>query len=233
MISDAPAPPREGHVAGFRERYREAEIGPAYRGWLHFAFTSLSCIGVVVFCLARLQHVTPLEWLTVPAVFLYANLVEYLGHRGPMHHPVRGLGLLFRRHTLQHHRFFTDDAMSFESSRDFKAVLFPPVMILFFIGGFGVPMWLILHYLASANVAWLGVATGMAYYLNYEWLHFAYHCDPDSRIGRIPGLQALRRLHLRHHDPQMMSRFNFNITYPVGDWLFGTLRRGQGARKSV
>ncbi|MBT8064765.1 MAG: fatty acid hydroxylase family protein, partial [Gammaproteobacteria bacterium] len=104
----------------------------------------------------------------------------------------------------------------------FKAVLFPPVMILFFIGGFGVPMWLLLHWLATENVAWLAVATGTAYYLNYEWLHLAYHCDPRSRIGRIPGIQALRRLHLRHHDPRLMTRYNFNITYPIGDWLFRT-----------
>ncbi len=161
----------------------------------------------------------------MPVVFIYANLVEYLGHRGPMHHPVRGLRLVYHRHTKQHHRFFTDRNMTFDSSRDFKAVLFPPVMILFFLGGFGLPMWVILYYFATANVAWLAVATGVAYYLNYEWLHFAYHCDPNSRIGRIPGVQLLRRLHLHHHDPRLMTRFNFNITYPVGDLFFRTLYR--------
>jgi len=210
-------------TAGFRASYRVAEIGPRYSGWLHFAFTSSVCLGVVAFCGARLEAVAPLEWLTVPAVFLYANLVEYLGHRGPMHHPLRGLRLLYVRHAKQHHRFFTHQSMAFEGSRDFKAVLFPPVMILFFIGGFGAPMWVLLYLLASANVAWLAVATAVAYYLNYEWLHFAYHCEPSSRIGRLPGLAVLRRLHLHHHDPRLMARHNFNITYPVGDWLFGSL----------
>lgn len=212
--------PVDASVAAFREQYRREEITGTYYGWLHLAFTSTVCIAVVVFCAFKVDQPTALEWLTVPVVFLYANLVEYLGHRGPMHHPVRGLGLLYRRHTRQHHRFFTHEAMTFESSNDFKAVLFPPVMILFFIGGFGVPMWLVLQYLASDNVAWLAVATGIAYYLNYEWLHFAYHCDPQSRIGRIPGVQALRRLHLDHHNPRLMIRYNFNITYPIGDWLF-------------
>jgi hypothetical protein len=209
-------------VAAYRERYRSEEIAGRYYGWLHLAFTSGVCIAAVIYCAVRVEQPSAAEWLTVPVVFLYANLVEYFGHRGPMHHPVRGLRLLFRRHTKQHHRFFTDKAMNFDSSDDFKAVLFPPVMILFFIGGFGVPMWLLLHWLATENVAWLAVATGTAYYLNYEWLHFAYHCDPRSRIGRIPGIQALRRLHLRHHDPRLMTRYNFNITYPIGDWLFRT-----------
>jgi hypothetical protein len=212
-------------IAGFRAAYRAGEVGLRYSGWLHFGFTSSVCLATVVFCGMRLEAVAPLEWLTVPAVFLYANLVEYLGHRGPMHHPLRGLRLLYQRHAKQHHRFFTHQSMAFEGSRDFKAVLFPPVMILFFIGGFGAPMWLLLYLLASANVAWLAVATAVAYYLNYEWLHFAYHCEPRSWVGRLPGLASLRRLHLHHHDPQLMARHNFNITYPLGDWLFGTLFR--------
>jgi hypothetical protein len=214
-------------VAGFRASYRREAIGRQYSGWLHFAFTSTVCIVVALFCLARLEGVAGLEWLTIPVVFLYANGVEYLGHRGPMHHPVRGLRLLYVRHTKQHHRFFTDQAMAFDDSRDFKAVLFPPVMILFFIGGFGLPMWAVLAVLASENVAWLAVATGVAYYLNYEWLHFAYHCDPRSWVGQIPGVAALRRLHLQHHDPRLMTQYNFNITYPVADLLFRTLYRSR------
>lgn len=225
MTAAAAVPPRDSAVARFRERYRAEEIGPAYRGWWHFTFTSTACLAVIVYSLFSLAAVQPLEWLTVPLVALYANLVEYLGHRVPMHRPVRGLGLLYRRHAGQHHRFFTAQAMAFDDSRDFKAVLFPPVMIVFFIGGFGVPMWLLAHAVATENVAWLALATGVGYYLNYEWLHFAYHCDPRSRIGRLPGLPALRKLHLRHHDPRLMTRYNFNITYPVADWVFGTLYR--------
>ncbi|MBT8048510.1 MAG: fatty acid hydroxylase family protein [Xanthomonadales bacterium] len=212
-------------VEKYRERYRQQENSGAYPGWLHFAFTSGVSLLVVFLCLAQLHQIGPLEWATVPLVFLYANLVEYFGHRGPMHHPVRGLGLIFKRHTKQHHRFFTDREMTYDSSHDFKAVLFPPLMILFFIGGFGVPMWLLLDFAATENVAWLAVATGIAYFLNYEWLHFAYHCDPQSRIGRIPGVQKLRNLHLHHHNPRLMTRYNFNITYPIGDWLFRTRYR--------
>ncbi len=89
----------------------------------------------------------------IPIAFLIANLVEYLGHRGPMHRMKRGLGVIFRRHTLEHHHFFTDQQMSYESSRDFKAVLFPPVMLLFFIGGIATPIGLALFLLISPNVS--------------------------------------------------------------------------------
>lgn len=219
-------------TARFRDAYRREEIGAGYRGWRHFWFTTTFCLVAVVLCILSVEGVTTAEWMTLPVVFLYANLVEYLGHRGPMHHPNRVLSLLYHRHTKQHHRFFTDQDMSYESSQDFKAVLFPPVMILFFVGGFGVPLWVLLYFTASQNVAWLAVATAVAYYLNYEWLHFAYHCNPSSWIGRLPGVQSLRRLHLHHHNPGLMKRYNYNITYPICDWLFRTRYKagGEGTR---
>ncbi len=38
-------------------------------------------------------------------------------------------------------------------------------------------------------------------------------------------MDRLRRLHTLHHRPSLMQTRNFNITYPIGDWLFGTLYR--------
>jgi hypothetical protein len=34
-----------------------------------------------------MSRVSILEWLTVPAIFLYANIVEYWGHRVPVRRP--------------------------------------------------------------------------------------------------------------------------------------------------
>lgn len=210
-------------AAEFRAAYRAEHVGPGYRGRLHLAFTSLLCLAVIAGCLAALENVRSLEWLAVPLTFLYANLVEYFGHRGPMHHPRPGLRLVYERHARQHHRFFTDRRMAFEGPRDYKAVLFPPVLIVFYLAGFALPAGLVLAWLAGDNVALLFVATAVAYFLNYEWLHFAYHAPRDARVSRLPGMATLRRLHTRHHDPRFMQRANFNITYPIGDWLFGTL----------
>ena len=61
---------------------------------------------------------------------------------------------------------------------------------------------------------------------SYELLHFAYHSEPGSWLGRLPGMSVLRRHHIAHHDRQLMTRYNFNITYPICDYLFGTLYRG-------
>ena len=231
MVTPAPEQSRPLREApdgaqDYRVAYRREHVGPRYRGELHLAFTSVVCLAVIAGCLWALEGVRPLEWLTVPLTFLYANLVEYVGHRGPMHRPLRGLRLVYERHARQHHRFFTDRGMEYDGPRDYKAVLFPPVLIVFYLLGFALPAGLLLAWFAGDNVALLFVATAVAYFLNYEWLHFAYHAPRDAWVSRLPGMAVLRRLHTRHHDPRLMARANFNITYPIGDWLFGTLSAG-------
>lgn len=209
----------------FRKQYRSQEIGPRYSGWAHFAFTSIGSLSVIVFAVTRIHDVAVWEWVIVPAAFLFANFAEYRGHMGPMHHPLRGMKILFQRHTLEHHKFFTHRAMAYESSRDFKMVLFPPVMLFFFLGVIATPIALGLFWLTTTNVGWLFVVVAMAYFLTYEWLHFAYHLDESSWVGRLPAMKALRRHHTRHHDPALMGKWNFNITFPICDWIFGTYYR--------
>ncbi len=212
-------------TANYRQRFHAQETSENYRGWAHFGLTIIVCTTAMVVALWRLENVTPLEWLTIPIAFLYGVAVEYIGHRGPMHHKFPLLGIVFERHAQQHHRFFTHEAMAFESSRDFKAVLFPPVMLVFFFGCFALPMGLILFWLFSANVAWLFVFTAVAYFFNYELFHFAYHVQPDTKLGRNRVIMWLKQLHQNHHNPALMQTHNFNITYPLGDWVMGTLYR--------
>lgn len=206
----------------YREQYRRENIGPRYSGRMHLAFVLTFSLGGIALCIWRLDSVQPLEWLTLPLAFLYANLVEYAGHRWVMHRRVPGLGLIYQRHAGQHHRFFTDRHMALEGWGDCKVVLFPAVLMVFFFGAFALPLGLLLAWLTTANVALLFVLVALGYYLNYELLHLAYHLPENSRLARLPLLKSLRGLHHRHHDPKLMATRNFNITYPIGDWFFGT-----------
>lgn len=210
------------NTRSYREQYRRELIPEGYSGRLHFALILGFVALVIVIGVLQLERVQPLEWLAVPLTFLYANLAEYLGHRFVMHRRRPGLGLIYERHTLQHHRFFTHQAMQFDSCDDFRAVLFPPMLMVFFAITFALPAGLLLGWLFSANVAWLFVITALGYYGCYEILHFAYHQAEGSWILRLPGVQRMRRLHLDHHDPTIMQHGNFNITWPVCDVVFGT-----------
>ena len=212
-------------VTRARAAFRETRIPEHYSGRSHLALVAGFSVLVAAASLAMLEDVRSMEWLTVPATFLYCNLAEYLGHRGPMHHRTRFLTGIFQRHAVEHHSFFTAEVMNFESQRDYRAVLFPPVLLLFFFGLFAVPVGAILYWLVSPNVCFLFVFTAILYYLNYELFHFSYHVDPQSWLGRLPLIRRLRRNHVLHHDRALMTRYNFNITYPICDRLFGTLYR--------
>ena len=213
------------HVREFREEFRKTRLsGRFYSGWLHLAFTSTVGVSVVTYSVVHLSRVSWVEVSVVPLTFLYANLVEYWGHRLPMHNRTRFLGLIFERHTEEHHRFYTHDAMEIADSRDLGIVLFPPVMIIFFFGLFAVPVALVLRHFATINVAYLFLATSMAYFINYEWFHFAYHLPKNSWTRKLPFMSTFSRLHTSHHNPRLMSHHNFNITWPISDRLFGTYR---------
>ncbi len=209
----------------FRAAYRQHQIGAHYNGWLHLAFTVSMASLLGIACALQLHQVGAWEWTAIPLTVLYVNFAEYLGHRYIMHRRRPGLGLVYERHACQHHLFFTHQRMEFDDTRDFKVVLFPPVLVMFFLLVFGTPIILLLQCIATSNIAYLFGTTAVAYFLNYELLHFAYHLPPAHWVARLPGMRGLRRLHTGHHDQALMNKHNFNISYPIADWLFGTLSR--------
>jgi hypothetical protein len=212
-------------VAAYREQYRREHIPPRYQGWRHLMFTFGIGGAAMIAAILQLGQVRTLEWLAIPLTFLYSNFAEYWGHRGPMHHLKRGLELVYERHTRQHHRFFTDQHMELDGWRDLRAVLFPPILMTFFLAAFALPVGLLLAWATTPNVAWLYIATSLGYFLNYEFLHMAYHLPASHPIARWPLIGRLKRLHQAHHDARLMAHHNFNITYPICDAVFGTLKR--------
>jgi hypothetical protein len=209
-------------VAQFRAEYRHDKIGRYYSGPAHFLFTTVGCLVIIGACVSAIHSPRLLEWTTVPLTYLFANFVEYSGHRRFMHRPRRLVRAVYQRHTIEHHHFFTHEAMPCESTRDYKMVLFPPLLLVFFFGLFALPVGALLSLLATPNVARLFVATAIGYFLHYEWLHFVYHLDPTSAVARLPMVGALRRNHERHHELALMGRYNFNLTLPIFDVLLGT-----------
>ncbi len=123
-------------VARARAAFRERHISENYSGPLHLATIVGVSLLVALLIALMLENVTALEWMTIPTTFFYANFCEYLGQEGPMHHKTRFLGKIYEHHTIEHHSFFTDEATTYETTQDFKAILFSPVMLLFFHGCF-------------------------------------------------------------------------------------------------
>lgn len=207
------------------ERQRDelaAAIPRHYQPALYFGASNLVAVLAIVVAFTQLNDVHAWEWLIVPFAFLVANWVEYRVHRGPMHHKRRPWQILFERHTCQHHVYFDDGHMSARNAREYYWVFFPwwaVGLVVVTAAVFALPLWLFV----ARNLGLLFFAVGISYYLTYEWLHLSYHVPAQSVIGRLPMVGVLRRLHTAHHDTALMTTQNFNITFPIFDWLSGTL----------
>ena len=70
----------------------------------------------------------------VPAVFLFAQWIEYLFHRYLAHRPSKSpfWRLTYVRHTLMHHQFFTAEEPRFADHKDWRVTIFPPFTLVFF-----------------------------------------------------------------------------------------------------
>jgi hypothetical protein len=210
----------------FRQGYR-AQIARHYYGWVHVAMIFAIGAAVIAYALPHVRDPVWTDWLAIPLVFLLANLIEWALHRYVMHRPVKWAMGIYRRHTLAHHVFFTDDSPTFDTSRDFRIVFFPPYALVGFVL-FASAGAALLAAAWSENAGWLTVVTAAAMYLNYETFHYCCHVKDDRIVRHIPLINTIRRHHIAHHDPALMMERNMNLTYPIADWLFGTsdLRRG-------
>ena len=199
-----------------------AELSPHYHPMIHLAIPSLTASAVVAACLALLHGVQLLDLIAIPITFVLLNAGEWRLHKDVLHRRIKPLQLLYDRHTPIHHVIFTTDDMALRSRREFYLVLMPPLAI---IGAFlaTTPITAGLWLLGWHNVALLTAATMMFYMVSYEWLHLAYHLPPDSFIGRSRIIGILRRHHAMHHNPELMQRWNFNVSIPLWDWVRRTI----------
>lgn len=208
-------------VDAFRTRYR-AGIHPLYNAWLHGGFVFGFGFLAIAFFLRQLQDVQALEWLTIPVALVFFNWGEYSVHQHLGHHKHTLSALFYKRHTGDHHSFFVADRMRYETSRDWRVILFPAWLILVFSFLLAAPAFAVIS-LVNANIAALFSATLLAGYLGYEFFHSCEHLPPEHFLARLPWIRHMRQLHRLHHRRDLMQSRNFNITFPLMDWLYGTL----------
>ena len=204
----------------FRADYR-TRVSPWYSGPLHVALIYAIGFATIWYAAQHIHSPSWLEWPVVPVVFLLCNIFEWWIHRYVMHRPVKGFMGIYKRHTLAHHQFFTDREPTFDSTRDYRIVLFPPYALVTFIAMSAPAVWL-LSAIWSANAGWLLLCTTTGMYLNYELFHWCCHVKDDRFVRHIPFINTLRRHHIAHHNTSIMMGHNMNLTYPIADWLFGT-----------
>lgn len=206
----------------YREVYRD-RIATWYNGYLHIAIIYSIGLGAMFVYLSHIQQVQWWQWLTIPIVFLIANIFEWWIHRHVMHRPVNNKGgrAIYKRHTLMHHQFFTDTEIRFAGPGDWRVTVFPPYALIVFILMSTGPA-LLLGWLIAPNVGWLVMCTTTSIYLLYEFMHFCCHVDENWFVRNCPFVNTIRRHHRAHHAQSVMMETNMNLTFPIADWMFGT-----------
>lgn len=200
-----------------------------FNGYLYFGFANAAALLGIVASLYQLNTPSAGAWLTVPLTFVFANFAEWLAHKGPMHHKRDLLEMLFERHTMVHHLYFPDTNMAAPNHHHWGYVLFP-WWAIFLVYVAAAPFALATGYVFGANCGWLFFATGLGYYLVYEWLHLMHHLPETHPISQNPTARWLRQHHHHHHDFKLMAHKNFNVSFPIADYVLGTAYRANAEK---
>jgi hypothetical protein len=213
-------------ATAFRQIPRAENIPAGYSPGWHVARTLALAIviGTLGGYLARSARLV--DWLFVPGFLVVANLIEYAFHRGPMHHP-RPPRILYHNHTLIHHRAFLHEHMQIDDFRELSLIMMPwyTMLLLFILAS---PIALAAAAVRGPGVAGIFFLMAASYFVLYETLHSLYHMPPAvlRRLhlgGRV--FSALQAHHRRHHHLDRMTFVNFNVTFPLWDWLLRTKER--------
>lgn len=207
----------------FRQTYVPRDAGLRFlkmTNGRHYLWVVLATLTSVPLLLASAIDFTATMLLLCVPYFLICNLGEYVLHRYPMHKRTNSLEFLYE-HVTVHHRFYRS-ASTVEDDRDLFAVFLPIAYMGSITLAFSMISAVVYLISGSLNHALFFALFAFCYYLLYELMHYAYHCAPESPIRLIPGIARLSQLHLSHHNPKLMNRYNFNITFPVFDLICGT-----------
>jgi hypothetical protein len=202
---------------------RASMIEADYSARAHMCRTSLIAAGICAGGLWLARSAAAIDWLLLPAFFVVANGIEWLVHKGPMHRP-RPPKILYKNHTLIHHRAFLPETMPINETRELSLIMMPwYTMLGLFVAAS--PVALLAAWWRGPGAAGIFFLAAALYFVAYETTHALYH-QSDERLRRL-GLggrwfERLRSHHRHHHRLDRMSHVNFNVVFPLWDWLLGT-----------
>lgn len=211
------------NVSLYRENFRKTVVPKYYWPLGHVLFNFTGLIFLCVYCLMQLDNPAPLEWLVLPLMMIQGNISVYLIHKYPLH---RRLPLIAKHtydiHSKMHHQFYTNDAIIYEEPKDFYILFFPSwTIIAFAIIQLPLMYFALIPFLA-ANIVWMILFGASLYFLLYEVLHYISHLPENHFIVKLKPFRYMWRHHRVHHNPKLMRDWNFNVVWPLCDWLFKT-----------
>jgi sterol desaturase/sphingolipid hydroxylase (fatty acid hydroxylase superfamily) len=202
---------------------RRKESKRKVSGWIHLAVLYVFCSTVMLASFYFLSNVSMLELLImIPITIMISNLTEYCVHRFPMH-KLTILKGLYKQHAGVHHRYFTNDKMEIFDSIDLQEALTNSKAILFLFAFILIPLSGLFS-IISLNAGMLFLMTALAYLMFFELTHLVTHLPRDHFLLKISYFQNAMIRHRLHHNTRLMKDWNFNVSLPIWDRVFRTLK---------
>jgi hypothetical protein len=153
--------------------------------------------------------------------WLVSSFFEWCLHRYVMHRPLGSFTYPFKAHALIHHQIFkADHTYHLLNEPDWKTIPMawwngPALTVLA-----SIPVIPVAVLLQSWEVYFGAAAGTFLYYSIYEYIHWCMHLPKTRLVERTWAYRRLNGHHLLHH--RYMHK-NFNVVFPLPDFLLGTL----------
>jgi hypothetical protein len=164
------------------------------------------------------------------AMVVLMSLIEHavhsrLMHKNPRHFLVRGLAArqrIFTSHAVEHHRqyraAFHDDPVPHGEDRGIRLCLWEGLVE-------SLPMSLVLCWFSITGALMFPFVVAL-HHLIWNQIHMEMHKPENRFFSRWAAYKFVARHHFLHH---RYPDKNFNVAFPVGDWLFGTVATATAA----
>lgn len=204
----------------FRKSYRGA-ISPKYNGYAHMVFVVVAGVGFISYKIGGINEFGWIHFISILATVVAWNFVEYFIHIKLGHQKRKLAAMFYKRHTGDHHSFFTEKRLVPMNHRDWRVTLFPAWLVVV-TAVIATGIGLSVGYFLGEGIGDSAAAGLMIGYLAYEFFHFCDHLPQNHFLVKLPWIGHMRHLHKLHHRRDLMHTKNFNLTFPLADWLFGT-----------
>jgi hypothetical protein len=203
---------------------RATLLDPGYSAAWHMTRTVTLATAIATLAIWLSRRAAAIDWLLLPAFFIVANAIEWGFHKNPMHRPLPPR-ILYKNHTLVHHRAFHHDSMPIVATAELGLIMMPwyTMLGLFVLAS---PIALLGAWWRGSGAAGIFYLSAVLYFVAYESMHAIFHL-PERTLARmhLAGgrlFEYLRGHHRHHHRLDRMSHVNFNVTFPLMDWLCRT-----------
>lgn len=219
-------------LAQFRLHFRKDILPKWYSGRVHLWALATIIPAMFIYSLTLIQEFTWGGVATFIVTLFWIHFMLYALHRWLLHKRVPMMDWAYRVH-MTHHRLYDDQNMTYEHIDDLYMLLLPPWTALSYYLVTGPSFLIPLYFILPVNLFYYSLSAFVIFYFIHEISHYVSHLDGNRAIFRIKLFAWVRSHHLPHHNPRLMNKGHFDITYPCYDFVFGTDYKTLDASKSA